>query len=330
MRGFLHSILLLLALVAGDALGADFTVPGWFKNSFLDLKEDAAEAGAHGRGLMVYVGQDGCPYCAALFRGNFGRKDIADFARARFDAVEINLWGDRPVADFDGQALTEKTFAAKHRVRYTPTILFFDAKGRQLLRIDGYYPPPQFMSALRYAAGEGAKGETFAAYLARTAPHDASAPVRPSAVFEPAPYDLSRGSAGKPLVVFFETKGCKECTELNRDVLSQPATLEQLKRFRAFQLDRASDTPLTAPDGRRITARAWADQLKVAYVPSVVFFDGGKEVMRIDAMLKAFHVQSVLDYVASGAYRTEPSFQRFIQARAERIRESGGKVDLWK
>ena len=145
-----------------------------------------------------------------------------------------------------------------------------------------------------------------------------------------APYDLRAGPAGKPLVVFFEQKNCKECAELHRDVLAQAATLEQMRRFRVFRFDRWSDTALTSPEGNRTTARAWADQLNIAYTPSAVFFDHGKEVMRIEAMLRGFHVQSVMDYVASGAYRNEPSFQRFIQARAERLRDSGVKVDLWK
>jgi hypothetical protein len=33
--------------------------------------------------------------------------------------------------------------------------------------------------------------------------------------------------------------------------------------------------------------------------------------------------------VASGTYRTEPSFQRFIQSRAER-RAAGQTVDVWE
>jgi hypothetical protein len=33
--------------------------------------------------------------------------------------------------------------------------------------------------------------------------------------------------------------------------------------------------------------------------------------------------------VASGAYRSEPSFQRYIQARAERKRAAGERVELW-
>jgi len=33
--------------------------------------------------------------------------------------------------------------------------------------------------------------------------------------------------------------------------------------------------------------------------------------------------------VSSGAYAREPSFQRFLQSRAERMRERGERVDLW-
>jgi hypothetical protein len=34
--------------------------------------------------------------------------------------------------------------------------------------------------------------------------------------------------------------------------------------------------------------------------------------------------------VASGAYKREPSFQRFIQARAKEMRERGETIDLWR
>jgi hypothetical protein len=84
------------------------------------------------------------------------------------------------------------------------------------------------------------------------------------------------------------------------------------------------------PGGERTTARRWADALGIGYGPAAVFFDEGKEVMRIEAMFKAFHVQSVMEYVASRAYRTQPSFQRYVQGRSEGLREAGVTVDLWK
>jgi hypothetical protein len=34
--------------------------------------------------------------------------------------------------------------------------------------------------------------------------------------------------------------------------------------------------------------------------------------------------------VASGGYRKEPSFQRYLQAQTERLRERGERVDLWQ
>lgn len=306
-----------------------YTIPSWFKTSFLNLKEDAAEAGAGGKRLLVYFGQEGCPYCAALFNTNFSQPAITAYTRKHFDAIDINMWGDRSVTDFAGETLGEKEFAAKHKVWFTPTILFFDDSGKQVLRLNGYYPPRQFLAALQYVAEKREGTEPFAAYLTRVAPRAAGAtPLHKEPFFEAPPYDLRAGR--KPVVVFFEQKDCLGCDELHRDILKQPQTRTQLKRLRAIQLDRWSDTPVVTPTGKRLPAREWADRLNVAYVPTAVFFDQGQEVMRIEAMLKTFHVQSVMDYVASGAYRSEPSFQRYIQQRADRLREQGVVVDLWQ
>jgi len=307
-----------------------FTVPDWFTNSFLDLKDDAAEAGAQGRALLVYIGQDGCPYCAALFNANFSQKPIVDYTRAHFDAIEINMWGDRSVTDFDGEALTEKTFAAKHAVAFTPTLLFYDARGTLLLRIDGYYPPRRFSAALRYAAGEHAREEPFAAYLERVAPPRPTGALHDEPFFERPPYDLRARTPPRPVAVFFEQRDCDECDALHADALAQPATRTEMARFRVVQLDRWSATPVTTPEGRETTARAWADALGVGYLPTAVFFDQGREVIRVEAMLKGFHLRSVMDYVASGAYRNQPSFQRFVQGRTDRLRERGVAVDLGK
>lgn len=308
-----------------------YTIPSWFKTSFLNLQDDAAEAGTDGKRLLVYFGQNGCPYCAALFNNNFSQKHIVDYTRRHFDAIDLNMWGDRPVTDFAGETLSEKEFAVKHKVWFTPTILFFDHRGNLLLRLNGYLPPRQFLAALQYAAQPGTPSEPFAAYLARVAPTGGGNPqLQRQPFFEPPPHDLRPRADAKPIAVFFEQKDCPGCDELHRDVLKQPATRTQLKRLRTVQLDRWGDTPVVTPDGERLTARAWADRLNVAYVPTAVFFDHGQEVMRVEAMLKGFHVQSVMDYVASGAYRREPSFQRFIQQRADRLREQGVTVDLWK
>src|SRR5262245_16515134 len=46
-------------------------IPKWFSESFLDFREDVRDATREGKRVMVYFGQDGCPYCKALMTVNF-------------------------------------------------------------------------------------------------------------------------------------------------------------------------------------------------------------------------------------------------------------------
>jgi thioredoxin-related protein len=69
--------------------------------------------------------------------------------------------------------------------------------------------------------------------------------------------------------------------------------------------------------------------LNVTYAPTIVYFNRqGEEIIRSDSYFRIFHTQSVMDYVLSEAYRDEPSFQRYLSARAGAIREKGIDVDL--
>ncbi|HIN60481.1 MAG TPA: thioredoxin, partial [Gammaproteobacteria bacterium] len=95
--------------------------PSWFKESFLDFREDIAEASAEGRRLLLYFWQRGCPYCNQLVTDNLAHPDIAQTVRAHFDLIAINMWGDREVVRVDGQTFSEKTLAAALRVQFTPT-----------------------------------------------------------------------------------------------------------------------------------------------------------------------------------------------------------------
>jgi thioredoxin-related protein len=149
--------------------------------------------------------------------------------------------------------------------------------------------------------------------------------------FAKPPYDLTRQPGGKPAAVLFETTSCAACDELHREGFRRSEVRSLLERFDVARFALGASTALTTPDGTTTTADTWASGLGVTYTPTMIFFDErGAEVFRIDAYLRPFHLASALDYVASGAYRGEPSFQRFIQARAERLRARGVKVDMWR
>jgi len=131
----------------------EIPVPAWFKPSFLDLRDDVKEATAGGRRVMIYLGQNGCPYCKKLMEVTFRDKDIVERMHRGIDAIEINIFGSREVTALDGQVLTEKEFARSLKVRATPTLVFLDEKGAVALRLDGYYEPQRFRTALEYVAG---------------------------------------------------------------------------------------------------------------------------------------------------------------------------------
>lgn len=290
--------LLALSFLAGLLAAAPVQsqeVPEWFAESFLDIREDAAEAAKDGKRLMLYFMQDGCPYCKQLVTVNFRDPKIIDKTRRHFVPIAINIWGDREVTMADGRKLPEKRFAAALKVQFTPTLVFFDARGEVADRINGYLPPEAFHAALERAAGK-------------------AAPVAPA----PAELDVRGKRSGKPMAVLLLAPGCDACDELER-LLASPALRDQVERF---ELVRAS-APVTLVNAKG------RHRLSSSYLPAIVFFAGGNEVFRTEAYLRRFHLSAALDYVSSGGYAREPSFQRFLQARAERMREHGERVNLW-
>lgn len=303
--------------------------PEWFKNSFLDIREDVAEAAASGKRVVLYFYQDGCPYCKKLLDTNFALREIEDKTRNGFDVIAINMWGDREVTDLQGGQVTEKHFASELRVMYTPTMLFLNESGEVVLRINGYYPPHRFMAALDYVGSRSESKLAFRDYAQQQAPAAAQGKLHQDAAYLQEPYRLDQRKGGRPLAVFFEQIECAACDELHTEILKRDESKTQLERFDVALLDMWGKTPLTTPAGKPSTAAAWARELNIQYAPTLVLFDaGGKEVFRAEAYLRSFHVQSVLDYVASGAYREQPNFQRFVQARAADYEARGIHIDL--
>jgi len=303
--------------------------PAWFVNSFLDIREDVSEAAAAGKRVLLYFYQDGCPYCKKLLDINLALKDTETRMRENFAVIAINIWGDREVTGFSGELTTEKAFAKSLRVMFTPTLLFLDEAGKVVLRVNGYYPPHKFNAALDYAASHDGRDPDFRTWYAAAAPEPASGVLhRDPAWLSPAA-DLAKRSGGRPLLVMFEQLDCAPCDELHLDILQRPESREQLARFDVVLLDMWSQEPVARPDGKTGSVVEWARELNLQYAPSLVFFDAsGAEVFRTEAWLRSFHIQSAMDYVASGGYLEQPDFQRYIGARADALEARGIHVEL--
>ncbi len=303
----------------------DIHYPEWFKLTFLDLREDLDEALAAGRlGIVVYFGQKHCAYCEALMEINFGREqDIVDYTRRHFDVIPIDIWGDREVTDLAGERLSEKRYAEREKTNFTPSLIFYDRNGHEALRLRGYYPPYKFRAALEYVVDGYYKKETFRDYLARADPPPKFelGDLNQEDFFQRPPYalDRSRFPAQRPLVVFFEQRDCHACDILHTDPLTDERTLDWLQGFDVVQLDMWSDTPVLTPSGERLTAAQWARKLGLFYAPTLIFFDEhGKEVFRVDSVVRLYRLRGVLEYVADKGYLEAPTFQRWREMRSQR------------
>ncbi len=266
------------------------------------------------RGLIIYFGRKDCAYCKALLEINWGSKDILEYTQKYFDVIAIDVRGQRTVTDFDGKTYTEKAFATRMKTNFTPSLLFYEKKSQLALRLPGYRPPYQFRAALEYVADAHYNKESYSEYLARAeeALSFGQEELNENDAFSSPPYNLDRSkkSAKNPLVVFFEHKKCHACDVLHGGPLSQQAIGIKLRNMDAVQLDTKSNTPVITPAGKKTTAKKWARQLQLSFAPTLIFFDEqGKEIFRVESVIRLYRLNNVLSYVLNKGYKKYPTFQ---------------------
>lgn len=97
----------------------------WMRDTFKDLSEDLAEARDEGKRLMIMVEQRGCIYCRKMHEEVFVVPEVASYIEENFFVVQINMFGDVEVTDFDGTSLPEKDMVKRWGALFTPSIYFF-------------------------------------------------------------------------------------------------------------------------------------------------------------------------------------------------------------
>lgn len=125
-----HWTMMLAACLAWPAAAAELGDDGlhkapWMHETFKDLREDLAEANAGGKRFMLIAEQRGCIYCTQMHEEVFVEPDIAEMLNEDFFVVQLNIFGDVEVTDFDGETLSEKEAVRKWRLNFTPTMMFF-------------------------------------------------------------------------------------------------------------------------------------------------------------------------------------------------------------
>ncbi len=122
--GLIAAVLLALPGTAAELGDDGLHKAPWMRETFKDLSEDLADANAEGKRLMLIIEQRGCIYCKKMHEEVFPVPEIAAFIEENFFVVQVNMFGDVEVTDFDGTALPEKEMVKKWGALFTPTILF--------------------------------------------------------------------------------------------------------------------------------------------------------------------------------------------------------------
>ena len=104
-----------------------------------DLELTARQARSDRLPIMLYVSRSDCTFCRRFETEVLNPLIRSKAVRGRIVMRELMWDRAEPLVDFAGDQITAEALAARYDARLTPTVLFLDADGRELVkRITGY------------------------------------------------------------------------------------------------------------------------------------------------------------------------------------------------
>lgn len=148
----------------------------WMRDTFKDLRDDLVEANAEGKRLAIIVEQRGCIYCKKMHEEVFPDPVIDQYITNNYFFIQINMFGDVEVTDFDGESMAEKDMVRKWGLMFTPTMMFFPeevgegiaANRAAVVQMPGAFGKGTTLALLEWVKEKGYdQDEPFQKYLAR-------------------------------------------------------------------------------------------------------------------------------------------------------------------
>nr|CAA6814788.1 MAG: thioredoxin SoxW [uncultured Thiotrichaceae bacterium] len=307
----------------GEIVGATkHDMPSWFKESFLDISEDASEAGDENKHVMLFFQRDDCPYCERMLRESIDAEPLRSFIQEHFDVIAINTKGDREIAFDENTIVTEKELKEKLKVKHTPNLYFLNHQNDAVARLNGYRSPARMKHLLEYVQTKSYLKTSLPDYMAEHVTKGAYK-LRENDLFQPLD-DLSKVKG--PLAVIFEDSSCDECDYLHDRLLMHPDIQQEIKAFTVVRLNTDSDKKITNTDGETMTPAQWANTLKMTYRPGIIMYVDGKQMEHINGTLYPYHFRETLRYIGRGMHKTMTR-KEYMSARKEELLSSGENID---
>lgn len=131
-----------------------------------DFPSEVSDAAEDGKNVVIMFHQNGCPYCDKMRKRVFPHPAVSAFYGEKFHLIEVNNKGDLDVVTHDGEAMAEKDYAQKMRVRATPVFVFLGKDGSEALKLTGYQDADMFNAAGRYVSSDAYQdGTSFISFV---------------------------------------------------------------------------------------------------------------------------------------------------------------------
>jgi thioredoxin-related protein len=104
--------------------------------------------------LVVFFEQGNCHACDVLHTGPLQDSEIRSRLE-QMESVQLSYWSDTPVITPSGERTTARKWAAQLGLFYTPTLIFFDTDGSEIIRVDSVVQFYRLRNVLDYINSGG-------------------------------------------------------------------------------------------------------------------------------------------------------------------------------
>ncbi len=108
--------------------------------------------------LVVFFEQGNCHACDVLHTQPLKQQTIRRLFNG-FENVQLDMWSEQPIITPDGRQTTARQWAKELEIFYAPSILFFDERGKEIIRLDSVVHFFRLRNVLNYIISKGYKIE---------------------------------------------------------------------------------------------------------------------------------------------------------------------------
>lgn len=121
--------------------------------------------------FALFFEQKDCPNCSILHNKVLSENSTQKILK-QFTIIQLDMWAKTPITDKTGLRTTAKQLAKKYNVKYAPTIIIFNSKGKEIIRSEAFFKTFHTQGIFHYVLSESYKKQpSFQRYLSKRADH---------------------------------------------------------------------------------------------------------------------------------------------------------------